>query len=120
GKAVYGIDARIEGMAFAVVARPPVYGGKVKSFDATRTLKVQGVLKVVPIDAPAIPSAFQPLGGIAVVAENTFAAIKGRSLLNIQWEEGPNASYDSAQFRQTMEAAASKPGKVVRNNGDAD
>ncbi len=118
GKAVYGIDAQIEGMAFAVVARPPVYGGKVKSFDATRTLKVPGVLKVLAIDAPAIPSAFQPLGGIAVVAENTFAAIKGRALLDIQWEDGPNGSYDSAQFRSTLEAAASSPGKVVRNNGD--
>jgi isoquinoline 1-oxidoreductase subunit beta len=120
GKAVYGIDAQIEGMVFAVVARPPVYGGKVKSFDPSETLKVPGVLKVVPIDTPAIPSAFQPLGGIAVVAENTFAAIKGRSLLGIQWEDGPNGSYDSAQFRQTMEVAASRPGKVVRNNGDVD
>jgi isoquinoline 1-oxidoreductase beta subunit len=120
GKAVYGIDARVEGMAFAVVARPQVYGGKVKSFDATETLKVPGVLKVVPIDAPALPSAFQPLGGVAVVAENTFAAIKGRSLLRIQWDDGPNASYDSAEFRRTLEAAASKPGKRVRNNGDVD
>lgn len=120
GKAVYGIDARIEGMAFAVVARAPVYGAKVKSFDAAETLKVPGVLRVVPIDATAIPSAFQPLGGIAVVAENTFAAIKGRSLLRIQWEDGPNGSYDSAQFRRTMEASASKPGKVVRSNGDVD
>src|SRR5207247_1270437 len=120
GKAVYGIDAQIEGMAFAVVARPPVYGAKVKSFDATETLKAPGVLRVVPIDAPAIPSAFQPLGGIAVIAENTFAAIKGRSLLRLQWEDGPNGSYDSAQFRRTMEASASKLGKVVRNNGDVD
>lgn len=120
GKAVYGIDAQIEGMVFAVVARPPVYGGKVKSFDPSETLKVPGVLKVVPIDTPAIPSAFQPLGGIAVVAENTFTAIKGRSLLGIQWEDGPNESYDSAQFRQTMEVAASRPGKVVRNTGDVD
>jgi isoquinoline 1-oxidoreductase beta subunit len=120
GKAVYGIDARVEGMAYAVVARPPVYGGKVKSFDAKETMKVPGVLKVVPIDAPAIPSTFQPLGGVAVVAENTFAAIKGRSRLVIQWDDGPNAGYDSVQYRKSMEAAASKPGKVVRNNGDVD
>lgn len=118
GKAVYGIDAQIEGMVFAVVARPPVYGGKVKSYDASETLKVPGVLKVVPIDAPAIPSAFQPLGGIGVVAENTFAAVKGRSLLRIQWDDGSNAGYDSGQFRATLEAVASKPGKVVRNNGN--
>jgi isoquinoline 1-oxidoreductase beta subunit len=120
GKAVYGIDARIEGMAFAVVARPPVYGGKVKSFDPAQAMKVPGVLKVVQIDAPVMPPVFQPLGGVAVVAENTFAAIKGRSQLSIQWEDGPNASYDSIQYRKELEAAASKPGKVVRNNGDVD
>lgn len=119
GKAVYGIDARIDGMAYAVVARPPVYGGKVKRFDATQAMKVPGVLKIVPIDAAPLPSAFQPLGGVAVVAENTFAAIKGRSALEIEWEDGPNGSYDSASFQQTMAAAAAKPGKVVRNDGDA-
>ncbi|MFX8922237.1 hypothetical protein ABTN04_19420, partial [Acinetobacter baumannii] len=58
-------------------------------------LKVPGVLKVVRIEAPALPSAFQPLGGIAVIAENTFAALKGRSRLDIAWDDGPNASYDS-------------------------
>jgi isoquinoline 1-oxidoreductase beta subunit len=107
-------------MAFAVVARPPVYGAKVKRFDATEAFKVAGVLKVVPIDGPPIPSAFQPLGGFGVVAENTFAAIKGRAQLTIEWEEGPNAGYDSAQFRAALEAAASKPGKVVRDDGNVD
>jgi isoquinoline 1-oxidoreductase subunit beta len=120
GKAVYGIDARIDGMAYAVVARPPVLGAKVKSFDAAETLKVPGVLKVVQIDGPTEPIVFQPLGGIGVIAENTFAAIKGRSRLKVEWDEGPNASYDSVQYRKTLEAAAAKPGKVVRNNGDVD
>jgi len=118
GKPIYGSDARVEGMVFAVVARPPVYGGKLKRFDATKTLKVPGVLEVVPIDAPALPSAFEPLGGIGVVAENTFAAIKGRSALEIEWEHGPNASYDSTSYRETMEAAAREPGKIVRDDGD--
>lgn len=120
GKATFGIDARIEGMVFAVVARAPVLGAKVKSFDAGAALKVPGVLKVVPIDAPSLPSAFQPLGGIAVVAENTFAAIKGRAALTIQWEDGPNGSYDSAAFRKAIEAVAAKPGKVMRNDGNVD
>lgn len=119
GKAVYGIDARVEGMAYAVVARPPVLGGKLRRFDAAEALKVPGVLKVVEIDAPALPSAFQPLGGIAVVAENTFAAIKGRSRLDIAWDDGPNGSYDSGQYRKALEAASARPGKVVRNDGDA-
>ncbi len=118
GRPIYGIDARIEGMAFAVVARPPVYGGKVKRFDDSETLKVPGVLRVVPIEAPTIPSAFAPLGGIAVVAENTFAAMKGRSLLVIEWDDGPNGGYDSDRYRETLEAAARQPGKIVRDDGD--
>jgi isoquinoline 1-oxidoreductase beta subunit len=120
GRAVFGIDAAFEGMAFAVVARPPVYGGKVKSFDAADTLKVPGVLKVVRIDEPTLPSAFQPLGGIAVIAENTFAAIKGRSLLKIEWDDGPNGTYDSALYRKQLEQAAARPGKVVRDDGNVD
>ncbi len=120
GKAMFGIDARVDGMAYAVVARPPVFGGKVKSFDAAKAMKVPGVLKVVAIEPPTPPVVFQPLGGVAVIAENTFAAIKGRAQLEIQWDDGPNASYDSVQYRKTLEAAAAKPGQVVRNNGDVD
>src|SRR5262249_22636203 len=99
---------------------PPAYGGKVKSYDAAETLKVPGVLKVIPIEGTAIPSAFLPLGGIAVVAVNTFAAIKGRSKLKIEWDGGSNAAYDSVAYRETLEAAARAPGKVVRKNGDVD
>jgi isoquinoline 1-oxidoreductase beta subunit len=120
GRAVYGVDARVEGMAFAVVARPLVYGGKVRSFDATEAEKTPGVIKVIAIDTPAIPSAFQPLGGVAVVAENTFAAIKGRSRLKIEWDDGPNADYDSETYRRTLEQAARSPGKIVRNDGDVE
>lgn len=120
GRAIYGIDARMEGMAFAVVARPPVYGGRVRRFDAGETLNFPGVLKVVEIDTPDIPSAFRPLGGVAVIAENTHAAIEGRARLKIDWEDGPNAAYDSEGFRETLEKAAAQPGKVVRNDGDVD
>src|SRR5918993_4992486 len=120
GKAVYGIDARVEGTLHAVVARPPVFGGKAVSFDGSEAMKVPGVLKVVAIDPPAIPSEFQPLGGVAVIARNTWAAMKGRDALRITWEDGPNASYSSDTYRASLEAAARKPGKVVRNQGDVD
>jgi isoquinoline 1-oxidoreductase subunit beta len=120
GKAVYGIDARVEGTLHAVVARPPVFGGKAVSFDGSEAMKVPGVLKVVAIDPPAIPSEFQPLGGVAVVARNTHAAMKGRDALKITWEDGPNASYSSDTYRAALEEAARKPAKVVRNEGDVD
>jgi isoquinoline 1-oxidoreductase subunit beta len=120
GKAQYGIDVRLPGMLYAVVARPPVYGGKVVTFDAAEALKVPGVVRVVEIEGSPPPPQFNPVGGVAVIAHNTAAAIKGRQALKIQWDDGPNASYDSDAFRGTLEEAARKPGKVVRNEGDVD
>ncbi|WP_420232158.1 molybdopterin cofactor-binding domain-containing protein [Pseudomonas sp. ABY48] len=120
GRAVFGADVHFEGMLYAVIARPPVYGGKVKSVDSSAALKVPGVVKVVQIEGRPLPSEFQPLGGVAVVAKNTWAAIKGREALKIQWDDGPNAGYDSIAYRKELEAAALKPGKVVRSSGDLD
>lgn len=118
GKAQFGIDTRLPGMVYAVIARPPVYGGKVASHDASEALKVDGVVKVVALDSPSIPSAFRPLGGIAVIARSTWAAIEGRRRLQIVWDDGPNAVYDSATYRAQLEAAARQPGVVVRDHGD--
>ena len=120
GRAVYGADVHFEGMLFATVARPAVYGGTVKSFDASAAMKVPGVIKVMQIESRPIPSEFQPLGGIAVVASNTWAAIKGREALKIVWNDGPNAGYDSIAYRKELEAASLKPGKVVRSTGNID
>ncbi|WP_198919950.1 xanthine dehydrogenase family protein molybdopterin-binding subunit [Pseudomonas chlororaphis] len=120
GQAVYGADVHFDGMLFATVARPRVYGGKVKSFDGSAALKVPGVIKVVQIDSRPLPSEFQPLGGVAVIASNTWAAIKGREALKIEWDDGVNAGYDSIAYRKELEAAALKPGKVVRSTGNID
>ncbi|EJM65319.1 xanthine dehydrogenase family protein molybdopterin-binding subunit [Pseudomonas sp. GM55] len=120
GRAVYGADVHLDGMLYATIARPVVYGGKVKSFDGSAAMKVPGVVKVLQIESRPLPSEFQPLGGIAVVASNTWAAIKGREALKIEWDDGPNASYDSIAYRKELETAALKPGKVVRNTGNID
>ncbi|MCL6703118.1 xanthine dehydrogenase family protein molybdopterin-binding subunit [Pseudomonas sp. T1.Ur] len=120
GRAVFGADVHFDGMLYAVVARPPVYGGKVKSVDSRAALEVPGVVKVVQIEGRPLPSEFQPLGGVAVVAKNTWAAIKGREALKIQWDDGPNAGYDSIAYRKELEAAARQPGKVLRSTGDLD
>jgi isoquinoline 1-oxidoreductase subunit beta len=120
GRAQYGIDTRLPGMLYAVVARPPVYGGKVASVDSSEALKVPGVLQVVPIDPSPAPAHFNPVGGVAVVARNTWAAIQGRKALKVTWDDGPNGSYDSAAFKAAMEESARKPGKVVRDNGNLD
>ncbi|HEY2190594.1 MAG TPA: molybdopterin cofactor-binding domain-containing protein, partial [Caldimonas sp.] len=120
GKSHYGIDTRLPGMLYAVVARPAVLGGKVKTFDAVEAMKVPGVVKVFAIDGTPPPSEFMPVGGVVVVAKDTWAAIQGRKALKIEWDDGPNGSYDSVSYRAELEAAVKKPGgKVVRNEGDA-
>jgi isoquinoline 1-oxidoreductase beta subunit len=120
GKAMYGSDTRLPGMKYAVIARPPVTGGKLVSFDATDAMKVPGVEKVMEVQGWPWPSKFQPLGGVAVVARNTGAAIMGRDALKVVWDDGPNAKYDSVSYRAELEDAVRKPGLVVRNNGDAE
>ena len=118
GRAQYGMDTRVPGMVYAVVARPAVRGGKVTRYDAAKALQVPGVLRVVPIEpTPGAPN-FNPVGGIAVVARNTWAAIQGRKSLDIVWEDGPHGDYDSDTFRRTLEESARKPGTVVRDDGD--
>jgi isoquinoline 1-oxidoreductase subunit beta len=118
GKAMYGSDTRLPGLKYAVIARPPVTGGKLVSFDAKDALKVSGVEKVIEVQGWPWPSKFQPLGGVAVIARNTGAAIMGRDALKVVWDDGANAKYDSVSYRAELEDAARKPGLVVRNNGD--
>jgi isoquinoline 1-oxidoreductase beta subunit len=118
GNTQYGQDTRLPGMLYAVVARPQVLGGRVASFDAAAALQVPGVIRVVPIDpVPGAPN-FNPVGGIAVLARNTWATMQGRKALKITWDDGVHQSYDSARYRAELEAAVRKPGPVVRNDGD--
>ncbi|MHC4055388.1 xanthine dehydrogenase family protein molybdopterin-binding subunit [Bradyrhizobium sp. 25ACV] len=120
GKARYGADVRLPGMKYAVIARPPVTGGKLVSFDPDAALKVPGVEKVLKVQGWPWPSKFQPLGGVAVIARNTGAAIKGRDALKLVWDDGPNGKYDSVAYRKELEEASRKPGLVLRKEGDAD
>lgn len=119
GAAQYGMDLRREGMLVAVIARPPVYGGTVKSVESSAAEKVPGVERVVRLDTTPPPSGFMPLGGVAVLARNTWAAMQGRQQLKIEWENGPNATYDSTVYRTELERSVRRPGKLVRNQGNA-
>ncbi len=120
GKAGYGGDVRLPGMKYAVIARPPVTGGKLVSFDPADALKVSGVEKVMEVKGWPWPSKFQPLGGVAIIARNTGAAIKGRNALKVVWDDGANGKDDSVAYRAELEAAARKPGLIVRKEGDVD
>lgn len=118
GAAKFGIDARVPGMQYAVIARCPVFGGKVKSFDSTKAKRVPGVRDVIAIDP--VPKGAFSAGGIAVLADNSWAAMQGRNALSIVWEEGPHAGESSETLHKQFLENAAKPGKALRNDGDAD
>ena len=118
GSAKFGIDSRVPGMLFAVVARCPVFGGKVASFDATKAKAVPGVRDIIQFETSGRGAS--TTGGIAVLADNSWAAIQGRKALEVKWEEGPAAKESTAELQKQFLANAAKPGKVVRNEGDAD
>ena len=120
GSGTFGIDATMPGMVYASIARSPVLGGKLKSYDDQETRKVRGVQKTVELRGFKPPHGFQALGGVAVIADNTWAAIKGREKLIVEWEAGENASYESAAYKQSLLETVRKPQKVVRNVGDVD
>ena len=109
GSAQYGIDVRLPGMLYAVVARCPVFGGKVASFDAAKAKAIPGVKDVIQIS-----------NGVAVVADNTWTAMQGRRALDIRWDEGSNASLTSAAISKALADASMKPGAVARKVGDVD
>jgi isoquinoline 1-oxidoreductase subunit beta len=117
GAAKFGIDTRAPGMLFAVIARCPVFGGKLKSFDAAKAKAVPGVRDVFAID-PVEKTPFSA-GGVAVLAESSWAAMEGRRALEVSWGEGPHANESSELLHQQFVENAAKPGKVVRNDGDA-
>ncbi len=108
GRAVFGLDVAVPGMLVATVERPPVFGGSVAGFDATRARAVKGVTHVVQIGS-----------GVAVVARRYWAAKRGRDALAVKWHEGPNARRSSAEIRQAYAALAAQPGPVARRDGDA-
>ena len=118
GTALFGIDARPAGLLYAVVERCPVFGGKVAKFDAAKAKAVPGVREVLAIERIG-PGAFTE-GGVAVVAESSWAAMEGRRALQIEWDFGPHANESSEWLRNQMIALAAKPGSVVRSDGDAD
>ncbi len=109
GRGIYGMDVQVPGMLIASIERCPVFGGTVKSFDATATRAVKGVKQVVQVS-----------NGVAVVADSFWAALKGRRALKVEWDEGPIAQVSSATITRDYAAAAKQPGQVARNDGDAD
>jgi isoquinoline 1-oxidoreductase beta subunit len=109
GGALFGIDAKAKGMLVAVVERSPVFGGKVRSFNAEKTIKAAGVKRVVQV-----PS------GVAVVASDFWSAMKGREALEVDWDIGETAKISTGDMRTGYAALAAKAGTMAKKEGDAD
>jgi isoquinoline 1-oxidoreductase subunit beta len=120
GKAVYGQDTRLDGMLYASVAHPPVLGSAVKSVDDAAALSVTGVKRTATIDLFKPPIGFQALGGVAVLADSTWAAMQGKKKLKVQWEESPHRVYNSDAYRTELQQSARNPGKPIRELGNVD
>jgi len=116
GSAVFGIDVRVPGMLRAVIARSPHYGGTVKSFDAAKAKAVPGVVQVVEVSAE---KKAHTKNGVAVVAETTWAAMKGREALQIEWA-GADAEDTTSALNNRLVAACASTGKPLRTQGDAE
>jgi isoquinoline 1-oxidoreductase subunit beta len=121
GQPLYGIDAEVPGMVFASIEHPPVLGAEVASYEDKEALRVAGVSQTVKLNGSSGPApGFQPLGGVAVIANNTWAALQGRKQLKVQWSNSTNATYNSDSYKRDLQATARQPGKVVRSIGDVD
>jgi len=120
GRGKFGMDIKVPGMVYASIERPPVLGGKLLSFDDTEAKKVKGVQQTIALDGWKPPYGFQALGGVAVIADNTWTAMQARKKLKIEWDLGEHAAYESEAYKKSLFDTAHKPCKVARNNGDVD
>jgi len=115
GTATYGIDVRIPNLKFAAIARCPVTFGTVKSYDSSAAEKVAGVEKVLQLDRIVPPTGqfFGALGGVAVIANNTWSAFQGKLEVAIEWNYGDNHSFDTTKFKETLTQRIQEKGKLV-------
>jgi isoquinoline 1-oxidoreductase subunit beta len=118
GSAAFGIDVRVPGMLFAVIARCPFFGGRLESFDPSAAKTVPGVQAIFPV--PPLPRHFNTAGGVAVVADSTWAAIEGRKALAPKWDEGPGGNESTENLRKLVaERAVAPPTFIAIDRGDA-
>ena len=120
GKALYGQDTRMDGMLYASVAHPPVFGSAVKNVDDSVALKVAGVKQTTTLETFKPPIGYQALGGVAVIADNSWAAFQGKKKLKVEWTRSEHSVWTSDAYRKELEETSRKPGKVVREIGNVD
>ena len=118
GKRTYGVDTKLPGMKYAAIVHCPVLGSKLKSLDKSEALKIKGVTDVVEIPRFEVP--FGSVGGVAVVANNSWVAQQGIKKLKLEWEEGPNKVYNTKAYKQQLVKNVEKAAEKVAERGDLD
>jgi isoquinoline 1-oxidoreductase beta subunit len=118
GEPLYGLDVRLSGLRHAAIARCPVHGGKPARVDAAAALKVRGVRQVISIEGHRNPTYLKP--GVAVVADSTWAAFKGREALDITWDNGDGLRESTESLQEQFRTLAARPGKILRDTGNVD
>ncbi len=120
GNTTFGIDVYLPNMKVAVIARPPVLASKVKSFDSAAALEISGVVDIVQLDDLVEPALYKPMGGIAVIANNTWAAEQGRKALKIEWEWSEHRTHNSQEQRKQMSESLDHADTILRDKGDVE
>ena len=121
GRTRYGLDTQVEGMKYAVMARCPYLDGAMESLDDEAARRIPGVIDVVPIPGPAPGEPYFILAsGVAVIADSTWAAIKGRNALKIHWSKGPHAGESTDSFDQQCRDLLATRGQIVHDDGDVE
>ena len=120
GAAMYGQDMHIDGMLIASIERSPALGSTVAKLDDSAARKVKGVVAIEQIGSGAVPPLFNPQAGVAVLATNTWTALKGREQLKIEWSDSPHQQHNSQQFLTTLRERVQQPGKTVTDHGNVD
>lgn len=118
GDTTFGQDVTLDNMLIASIERAPVLGAKVASLDDKEARKISGVVAIEPMEGGIEPPLFHPLSGVAVLATNTWAALKARRALKIDWSESPHGKHDSEAYLATLKQRVQQPGKVLTQHGD--
>lgn len=118
GKRIYGADVKLPGMKYAAIRHVPVMGGSLKSLDKSALHGIEGIAAVVEI--PRFERPYGTLGGVAVVADNTWIAEQAVHQLDVEWEPGPHGSYDSERYKAELVRHVEAPAEAVFTRGDVD
>jgi len=116
GKRTYGVDTKLPGLKYAAIVHCPVLGGSLKSLDKAEAMKVKGVSDVIEIPRFDIP--FGSIGGVAVVADNSWTAQQAVKKLKVEWNLGENAVYNTKEYKQQLVANVEKPATFAAERGD--